>query len=326
MSQIPVTVLTGYLGAGKTTLLNRILSENHGRRFAVIVNEFGELGIDAGLVVDAQEEIYEMNNGCVCCNVRGDLIRIVNGLIKRRGRFDGILVETTGLAEPAPVIQTFYMDDETRERTKLDAIVTVVDAHHFSDQSKRCKEVVRQVVYANVVLVNKIDLIDDETLQTCLDNIRSINPGAEIITTTRCDAPIASLLDKDAFDITKVMANDPFFLMPDGHVHDHGDDLKSISLSVPGAVDLDAFQQFIGKVLEEQGQDILRSKGILEIADSDLRFVFQGVHMLAEMSYGAPWKEEEPRGSRVVFIGRGLDKDALTAAFTACTNPVEANA
>ncbi len=324
MSQIPVTVLTGYLGAGKTTLLNRILSENHGRKFAVIVNEFGELGIDAGLVVDAQEEIYEMNNGCVCCNVRGDLIRIVGGLIKRRGQFDGILVETTGLAEPAPVIQTFYMDDETRERTQLDAIVTVVDARHFAEQSQKTKEAIRQVVYANVVLVNKVDLVDKDALDVCMEKIRSINPGAEIIPTNRCDAPIDRILNKNAFDITKMMANDPFFLMPDGHVHDHNGEIKSISLSIPGTVNLDAFQEFIGKLLEEQGQDILRSKGILELAGTDLRFVFQGVHMLAEMSYGTPWKEGEPRGSRVVFIGRGLDKDALNAAFSACAEPMEA--
>ncbi len=220
--QIPVTVLTGYLGAGKTTLLNRILSEEHGKKYAVIVNEFGEIGIDNELIVESDEEIYEMNNGCVCCTVRGDLIRVVEGLMKRPGRFDGILVETTGLAEPAPVAQTFFMDEDVRKKAKLDAIVTVADAKHLLQRLTDAPEAEDQIAFADVVLLNKVDLVTPAELAQVERRIREINPHATIHQTERCAIPIDKVLDRGAFDLERILTLDPEFLdEPDDHDHDH---------------------------------------------------------------------------------------------------------
>ena len=193
ISQVPVTVLTGFLGAGKTTLLNRILTEQHGRRYAVIVNEFGEQGIDNDLVVDADEEVFEMNNGCICCTVRGDLIRILGGLMKRADQLDAIIVETTGLADPAPVAQTFFVDQDVSDRTKLDAIVTVADAVHLSSQLGSHHEAEEQIAFADVVLLNKIDLVDQSKLVGVEERIRKINPYTRIIKTNHCEAPLEGL-------------------------------------------------------------------------------------------------------------------------------------
>ncbi|MCU0831429.1 MAG: GTP-binding protein [Rhizobiaceae bacterium] len=222
-SAIPVTVLTGYLGAGKTTLLNRILSEDHGKKYAVIVNEFGEIGIDNDLIVESDEEIYEMNNGCVCCTVRGDLIRVVEGLMRRPGRFDAILVETTGLADPAPVAQTFFMDDEVRAKTKLDAVVTVADAKHLPLRLKDSKEAAEQLAFADVVLLNKTDLVSPGELAALERTIRAINPTAKIHRTERSKIELEKILDRGAFDLTRVLENDPHFLDADDHDHHHHD-------------------------------------------------------------------------------------------------------
>src|SRR5690606_27682526 len=220
-TQIPVTVLTGYLGAGKTTLLNRILSENHGKKYAVVVNEFGEIGIDNELIVESDEEIYEMNNGCVCCTVRGDLIRVVEGLMKRPGGFDGILVETTGLAEPAPVAQTFFMDEDVRARARLDAVVTVADAKHLLQRLEDAPEAEDQVAFADVVLLNKTDLVDDAELAAVERRIRAINPHASIHRTERCAIPLDRVLDRGAFDLDRILSLDPEFLEGQDHDHDH---------------------------------------------------------------------------------------------------------
>ena len=222
--QIPVTVLTGYLGAGKTTLLNRILSEEHGKRYAVIVNEFGEVNIDNDLIVESDEEIYEMNNGCVCCTVRGDLVRAVEGLVKRPGGFDGILVETTGLADPAPVAQTFFMDEEIAERAKLDAVVTVADAKHLLLRLEDSLEAEDQVAFADVIILNKTDLVEPEELESVERTIRSINPTAIIHKTERCSLPLDRVLDRGAFDLDRILTLDPEFLEEHDHDHDHDHD------------------------------------------------------------------------------------------------------
>ena len=227
--QVPVTVLTGFLGAGKTTLLNRILTEQHGQKYAVIVNEFGEQGIDNDLVVDADEEVFEMNNGCICCTVRGDLIRILSGLMKRADKLDAIIVETTGLADPAPVAQTFFVDQDVANKTKLDAIVTVADAVHLSSQIEDHHEAEEQIAFGDVILLNKIDLVKDEDIDVVTKRIRKINPFAKIIKTTKCGAPLKEILNLDAFSLKRILEVEPDFLDSD-HDHEHDDDITSLSL------------------------------------------------------------------------------------------------
>jgi G3E family GTPase len=346
MDPIPVTVLTGFLGAGKTTLLNRILTEPHGRRYAVIVNEFGEIGIDNDLVIGADEEVFEMNNGCICCTVRGDLIRILGALAKRRGKFDAILVETTGLADPAPVAQTFFVDEDVAEKTRLDAIVTVADAHHLGKQLHDNREAAEQLALADLVLLNKADLVTPEALATIEARIRGMNPHARIIRTTRCDVPLDAVLDLRAFDLDRVLADTPDFLSRDGlehdhhhdhcddphcghdhgHVHDHRDGnaspvhddaVKSVSLSADRPIDGDRFMPWFRGLLAENGGDILRSKGILDIAGETDRYVLQGVHMMMEGDFRGSWPAG-PKRSRLVFIGRDLHKLDLKAGFEAC--------
>ncbi len=217
----PVTVLTGYLGAGKTTLLNRILTESHGKKYAVIVNEFGEIGIDNDLVVGADEEVFEMNNGCVCCTVRGDLIRILEGLMKRKGKFDAIIVETTGLADPAPVAQTFFIDEEVGRKARLDAVVTVADAKWLTDRLKDAPEAKNQIAFADVILLNKTDLVSGHDLEEVEARIRGINPYARVIRTQKCNVALDAVLDKGAFDLDRILAIEPAFLEADEHDHDH---------------------------------------------------------------------------------------------------------
>ena len=279
--QVPVTVLTGFLGAGKTTLLNRILTEQHGRKYAVIVNEFGEQGIDNDLVVDADEEVFEMNNGCICCTVRGDLIRILSGLMKRADKLDAIIVETTGLADPAPVAQTFFVDEDVADRTKLDAIVTVADAVHLSSQLEDHHEAEEQIAFADVLLLNKVDLVDDSALTRVKERIRKINPFAKIIQTTRCDAPLDEVVGLNAFSLERVLEVEPDFLESD-HDHEHDDDVTSVSFVSDTPLDMDKFQTWFGDLLRTKGQDILRSKGILDFQGEEERYVFQGVHMLMD--------------------------------------------
>ena len=316
ISQIPVTVLTGFLGAGKTTLLNRILTEQHGNRYAVIVNEFGEEGIDNDLVVDADEEVFEMNNGCICCTVRGDLIRILGGLMKRADKFDAIIVETTGLADPAPVAQTFFVDQDVADRTRLDAIVTVADAVHLDNQLGEHHEAEEQIAFADIVLLNKTDLVEVEGLGRVEDRIRRINPYTKIIRTKHCAANLDEVLGLKAFSLDRVLEVEPDFLTSD-HDHEHDDDVKSISLVADVPLDLDKFQTWFGQLLQTRGQDILRSKGILDFKGEDDRYVFQGVHMLMDGAPMGAWPEGS-RQSRLVFIGRDLDTMGLEDGFAAC--------
>ena len=316
ISQIPVTVLTGFLGAGKTTLLNRILTEQHGNRYAVIVNEFGEEGIDNDLVVDADEEVFEMNNGCICCTVRGDLIRILGGLMKRADKFDAIIVETTGLADPAPVAQTFFVDQDVADRTRLDAIVTVADAVHLDNQLGEHHEAEEQIAFADIVLLNKTDLVEVEGLGRVEDRIRRINPYTKIIRTEHCAANLDEVLGLKAFSLDRVLEVEPDFLTSD-HDHEHDDDVKSISLVADAPLDLDKFQTWFGQLLQTRGQDILRSKGILDFKGEEDRYVFQGVHMLMDGAPMGAWPEGS-RQSRLVFIGRDLDTMDLEDGFAAC--------
>jgi G3E family GTPase len=348
--KIPVTVLTGYLGAGKTTLLNRILTEPHGKKFAVIVNEFGEIGIDNDLVVGADEEVFEMNNGCICCTVRGDLIRIIEGLMKRKGRFDAIIVETTGLADPAPVAQTFFVDQDVGDKARLDAVVTVADAKWLKDRLKDAPEAKNQIAFADVILLNKTDLVAPAELREVEARIRAINPYAVLHKTQKCAVPLDAVLNRGAFDLERILEIEPAFLETGEHDHDHDhhhehecgpgcthehhdhghhhhhgglkhyhdEDMQSVSIAIDGEVDPEKFMPWINDVVQLDGINILRSKGILAFKEEPKRFVFQGVHMILDGDLQRDWKPDEKRVSRIVFIGRNLKTDELKKGFLAC--------
>ncbi len=444
MKKIPVTVLTGFLGSGKTTLLNRILTENHGKRIAVIENEFGEIGIDQALVINADEEVFEMNNGCICCTVRGDLIRILGNLMKRRDKFDHILVETTGMADPGPVAQTFFVDDDLRDLFTLDGIVTLVDAKHAHlhlEDSSECKE---QIAFADVLVLNKTDLVSEQELEQLERRVTRMNSMAKVLRAENANVPIPAVLDVGGFDLDRAVAAKPTFLEPEypfewaglfdfeegayelvlddgpdptmdlvsmyleddepagargaaeralriwsetaravapaGEVelgatqparlelesagakrfvlrapragrigvytqhlpsefqlrvlrggaqcaprgervfvagHSHDDQVTSVGIHLDGEIDGDRLNKWVSQLLRENGTDIFRMKGILNIKGSTSRFVFQGVHMLFDGRQDRPWGSE-PRASDLVFIGRKLDREALTRGFERC--------
>ncbi|MBO9543980.1 GTP-binding protein [Caulobacter sp.] len=342
-SKIPVTVLTGYLGAGKTTLLNRILTEEHGKRYAVIVNEFGEVGIDNDLVVGADEEVFEMNNGCVCCTVRGDLIRVLQGLMKRKGGFDAIIVETTGLADPGPVAQTFFVDDDVKARTALDSVTAVVDAKHIMLRLSDSKEAVEQIAFADQIVLNKTDLVSEDDLRHVESRIRRINPLAPIHRAQRSNVPLDAILGKHSFDLERITELEPSFLNPahgeaghvhdehcvhdhhhHGHGHDHGhasaihdDGVKGISLTLDKPVDGQKITAWLNDLLAKRGPDILRAKGIIDVKGENKRLVFQAVHMILEGDFQREWTDKDKRYSRMVFIGRDLDEAELKAGFEA---------
>ncbi|MBK1657445.1 CobW family GTP-binding protein [Paracraurococcus ruber] len=316
-TQIPVTVLTGYLGAGKTTLLNRILSENHGKKFAVVINEFGELGVDNDLVVDADEEVFEMNNGCICCTVRGDLIRIIGGLMKRRGKFDGIIVETTGLADPAPVAQTFFADEDVKRATRLDAIVTVVDAKNLPARLKDSKEAEEQIAFADIILLNKMDLVTEDEAAEVERKIRAINPWAEIRRSTKSAVPIDAVIGREAFDLKRILEREPEFLSGEDD-HEHDSEVMSVSFEVSKPVDPEKFNAWMTQLLASKGQDLLRTKGILYYANDDRRFAFQAVHMIADGDFIGPVRDGDPHKSKIVFIGRDLNRPQLRRGFEGC--------
>jgi G3E family GTPase len=346
MAQTPVTVLTGYLGAGKTTLLNRILSEEHGKKYAVIVNEFGEIGIDNDLIVGADEEVFEMNNGCVCCTVRGDLIRVVQGLMKRQtragGGFDGIVIETTGLADPGPVAQTFFVDEEVRSKAKLDSVTTVVDAKHILLRLSDSREAKEQIAFADQIVLNKADLVSEDDLKMIEARLRRLNPLAPIHRATRSNVPLDAILGRGGFDLDRILTLEPEFLNPahgepghvhdddcDDHDHDHGhdhhhhdhehdEDIKGVALTLDRPVDAQRITGWLNDLLARQGPDILRAKGILNVKGDERRLVFQAVHMILEGDFQRDWKPGEDRTSRMVFIGRNLDEALLRVGFQSC--------
>jgi G3E family GTPase len=346
LAQIPVTVLTGYLGAGKTTLLNRILTEDHGRRYAVIVNEFGEIGIDNDLVVDTDEEVFEMNNGCVCCTVRGDLIRVLTGLMRRqtpgKRAFDAIVIETTGLADPGPVAQTFFVDEDVRAKTRLDSVTTVVDAKHVLLRLADSREAREQVAFADQIVLNKTDLVEPAELAEVERRLRAMNPLAPIHRAVRSDVPLDAILGRGSFDLDRMVSLEPDFLNPAhgeaGHVHDehcdhdhghghdhhHGghahedQDIQGVSITSERPIDGQKVTRWLNELLQAQGPDILRTKGILDVKGETRRLVFQAVHMILEGDLQKPWRDDERRYSRMVFIGRNLDRAKLQAGLTSC--------
>jgi len=310
----------------------------------VIVNEFGEVGIDNDLVVDTDEEVFEMNNGCVCCTVRGDLIRILGGLMRRKGGFDAIVVETTGLADPGPVAQTFFVDEEVKAKTRLDSVTTVVDAKHVTARLHDSKEAREQIAFADQIVLNKTDLVSEAELAQVEARLRRINPLAPIHRAVKSNVPLNVVLGRGGFDLSRIIELEPEFLNPGhgepGHVHDehcghdhhhhgqqdghahadhvHDEDIKGIALTLERPVDGRKVTEWLNKLLAERGPDILRAKGILDVKGEDKRLVFQAVHMILDGELQREWKGDEHRYSRAVFIGRNLDEEVLRSGFEAC--------
>ncbi|MFB5662507.1 CobW family GTP-binding protein [Alteribacillus sp. HJP-4] len=319
--KIPVTILTGYLGAGKTTLLNRILTEKHKQKIAVIVNEYGEVGIDNQLVVNADEEIIEMNNGCICCTVRGDLIRILRTLVfsmeEGKVEFDRIVIETTGLADPAPVAQTFFMDEKLSGIFDLDSIVTVVDSKHITKHLDSHDEAQEQIAFADMIILNKSDLLSNAEITALEKRLIHINPAAKRMNAHYCQINLRSILGIYSFDVNRKLEIDPHFL-EDHHHHHHDDQVTSVAFKEERPLDLEKVEKWMGYLVQEKGEDLLRYKGILHIDKMDQRIVFQGLHMLFSGSPDRKWRSSEKRLSELVFIGKNLDKEQLQQQFNNC--------
>ena len=318
---IPVTILTGFLGSGKTTLLNRILTEQHGEKIAVIENEFGEAGIDNEILVeDKDEQIIEMNNGCLCCTVRGDLVRILGDLGKKRRQgelaFDRVIIETTGLANPGPVAQTFFMDEAIHDQYLLDAVVTVVDAKHASGQLDQHDEARRQVGFADRLLLSKTDLVDDAQVDALMKRLRRMNPRARQTKVHFGEADVRDILDIRGFNLNAALDLDPDFLVDASHEHD--DEVQSFVWRDARPMHMEKIETFLSLMVQNYGEDLLRYKGVLNVQGEPRRMIFQGVHMLMGGTPGKPWEAGEKRESVMVFIGRKLPRRLFEEGLAYC--------
>ena len=317
MKRIKTTIFTGFLGAGKTTLLNHLLSSAYDQRVVVIVNEYGEVGIDGEIIVETDEEVIELNNGCICCTVRSDLIGAIGRLLASDLEIDHIIVETSGLADPAPVIQSFYVDETLATRLEIDAIVTVVDALHVPDQLAR-DEAREQICFADLLLVNKTDLVEPADLERVEKQLRQLNPLARIQRTQYCAIDPASVLKLGAFDLKNILSIEPDLLAEDAHDHDHDDTIGCVAILEPTTLEPTALNQWLNTLVQDIGKDLLRMKGVISLQDEPRRFVCHGVHMMLDGRPGKAWRPEEARTSRMVFIGHNLDEAALREGFDAC--------
>jgi len=316
-TRVPVTVLTGFLGSGKTTLVNRILTENHGKKIAVIENEYNELSIDRDLVVNEAEEIVEMNNGCLCCMVRGDLMVAIRKLLKRRDKFDYILIETSGLTDPGPVAQTFILDDYLTDKVRLDGIVTLVDSKHVWFHLNDRDEMREQIGFADVVLLNKTDLVTEADLEKLERRVRDINALAKMHRTRNSAANLDDVLDLGAFEVDRILETHPNLLSDEEDECGIAEGVSSIGITFKGELDEDKVEAWAHELGHDHGEDIFRSKGVLSFKDVDDRVVFQGVHAIFDGRTDRPWGDD-PRFNKVVFIGRNLDRDELEAGLKAC--------
>jgi len=319
-NMVPVTILTGFLGSGKTTLLNRILKEDHGHRIAVIENEFGEIGVDNEIIETGDEQIVEMNNGCICCTVRGDLIRILGTLKEKRDegklKFDRVVIETTGMADPGPVAQTFFTDEEIGNYYLLDSIITLVDAKHAPKQLDEFHEAQEQVGFADRILLSKTDLTAEDETQKLVQRLKRMNPRAPIKKVHFGDAPIGEVLDIRGFNLNAILQLDPEFLV-DSH-HEHHDQVESFVFKSNKPFDGQKLEQFLSGMIQVYGPDLLRYKGVLWMKGNPRRVVFQGVHMMMGGDMGKPWAKGEKKHSIMVFIGKKLPKDIFIAGMEEC--------
>ena len=316
-TRVPVTVLTGFLGAGKTTLVNRILTETHGKRIAVVENEYNELSIDRDLVVSEAEEIIEMNNGCLCCLVRGDLIHALRELLQRRDKFDYILIETSGLTDPGPVAQTFVVDEYLKEKVSIDGIVTIVDAKHVWQHIDERQELKEQIGFADVVLLNKTDLVTEAELDKLETRVKSINALAKTHRTKNSAAKMDDILDIGAFDLERILSTHPNLLTSEEDECEIAEGISSVGIAFPGDLDGEKMEEWAHELGHEKGEDIFRLKGVLSFKGVPDRVVFQGVHAIMDGQTDRPWGSDQ-RFNKVVFIGRNLDKSELESGLRAC--------